>query len=62
MRNIAMLQRVKSVPAIPPPTTTFDTLICGLRLSSLTLHLLPVTYHQSTPNTSRRRFPFNASL
>ena len=52
MRNIAVLQTVTIVPAMPPPTAIFDTLICGLRASSRIPHLLALSYHEFTSRSS----------
>ena len=54
MRNIAMLETAKNAPAMPPLTAIFDTLICGLEVSSLTLHLLKPGYQESTPPKASR--------
>jgi hypothetical protein len=49
MRNIIVLTTAKIAPAMPPLTGIFAMLICGLRVSSLMLHLLALSYHKFTP-------------
>ena len=53
MRNINMLPRAKIAPAMPPPTASFDMLICGVEVSSLIVHLY---YHAITDPQPRYCF------
>ena len=50
MRNISIVPIAKIAPAIPPPTASFDMLICGLEVSSLMEHL----YYQAITDPQPR--------